>query len=44
MDHEHLRLVLLYKQKKKISQELKELKDENKGLEVIIVFLNNNMD
>ncbi|XP_060575881.1 uncharacterized protein LOC132733282 isoform X2 [Ruditapes philippinarum] len=36
MDHEHLRLVLLYKQKKKISQELKELKDENKGLEACI--------
>ena len=34
MDHEHFRLKLLYKQKKKVSQELKEAKTEIKGLEV----------
>ncbi|KAL4225352.1 Voltage-gated hydrogen channel 1 [Mactra antiquata] len=36
MDHEHFRLVLLYKQKKKVSNELKEAKSEIKGLEACI--------
>ncbi|XP_052799438.1 uncharacterized protein LOC128231058 [Mya arenaria] len=36
MDHEHLRLVILYKQKKKTAKELQEVKDENKGLEACI--------
>ena len=39
MDHEHFRLKLLYKQKKKISQDLKNAKSEVKGLEVGSVFI-----
>jgi len=34
MDHEHFRLVILYKQKKKTATELEEVKAENKGLQV----------
>ena len=34
MDHEHFRLKLMYKQKKKVSAELKTTKSELKGLEV----------
>jgi len=37
MDHEHFRLKLLYKQKKKVGVELKEAKDEMKGLKVQFV-------
>ncbi|WAR03704.1 hypothetical protein MAR_010262 [Mya arenaria] len=36
MDHQHLRLVILYKQKKQTAKELQEVKDENKGLEACI--------
>ena len=38
MDHEHFRLKLLYKQKKKVSAELKTAKSELKGLEVSNVY------
>lgn len=38
MDHEHFRLKILYKQKKKISNELKEMTAENKGLQVFHAF------
>jgi uncharacterized protein YoxC len=39
MDHQHFRLVLLYKQKKKVSQELKEAKNDINGLEVGVFHL-----
>ena len=37
MDHEHFRLKVLYKQKKKVSAELKTVKSDIKGLEVSLL-------
>ena len=37
MDHEHFRLKVLYKQKKKVSAELKSVKSDIKGLEVSLL-------